>query len=141
MAAKLQLQSRDMPFLYNVSDRVGPGGCPNRPTDVELLKVLLVIGQRSPQLQVAINGSKMQPNRDTIFDPILGFYIFRMQQLGKMSVVDGVASPAKGANFAPGTPWVVYWFNYYAKLADPALWESLPRNRTLSPSLAAELSR
>jgi hypothetical protein len=43
--------------------------------------------------------------------------------------------------FAPGTPWVVFTFNEFARQSDPELWEGLSRNQTLSATLRAELSR
>ena len=64
-----------------------------------------------------------------------------MQQLGKHAGGDGVASPARGAAFAPGSPWVIFSFNDFARQSDRELWEKLPNNNSLSASLRAELSR
>jgi hypothetical protein len=79
--------------------------------------------------------------RGSTFDTVLGFWIFRLQQLGKHTGGDGIASPARGANFAPNSPWVIVSFNDFARQADRELWERLPSNNTLSPQLRAELSR
>ena len=55
--------------------------------------------------------------------------------------MDGIASPARGASYAPGTPWVIFTFNNFAREADPELWENLPLNGTVSAALRAELAR
>jgi hypothetical protein len=143
MAARLPLHSGSLPFIWNVSSRVGPSTDePNNPTDVELLKVLLVMAMSTPQIaKFGLKGNSLQPSRDGVFDPILGFWIFRMQQLGRHPGGDGVASPARGAAFAPGSPWVIFSFNEFARQSDPELWEKLPNNISLSGALRAELSR
>jgi hypothetical protein len=143
MAARLKLTSGTLPFIWNVSARVGPtSDCANRATDVELMKLLLVTALNHPGVRkFGINGTSLPPPRDRQFDPILGFWIFRLQQLGKNPVIDGIASPALGTSYAPGTPWVIFWFNQFAKEADEELWLNLPRNVTVSPELRAELTR
>ncbi|WP_274628785.1 hypothetical protein [Arvimicrobium flavum] len=144
MAARLPLMSGTLPFLWNISARVGPSSdCPNGSTDIELMKLLLIMAQGHPQVSKfgIANGNQLPPPRDTQYDAILGFWIFRFQQLGKMPVVDGFASPARGATFAPGSPWVIGWFNHFARETDPELWNNLPNNTTVSPALKAELTR
>ena len=143
MAAKLKLTSGKLPFIWNVSAKVGPNSDnPNNPTDVELMKVLLVMALNAPQVATfGIHGTSLAVSKEPKFDPILGFWIFRFQQLGKHPVFDGIASPAHGVTFAPGTPWVVFTFNEFARQSDPEVWEGLPRNQTLSAPLRAELSR
>ena len=49
MAARLPLKGGPLPFIWNVSARVGPGeDNPNLSTDVELVKVLLAIALTQP---------------------------------------------------------------------------------------------
>ena len=143
MAARLKLSSGKLPFIWNVSAKVGPGSeNPNNPTDVELMKILLVMALELPSVvRFGLKGRSLQPQRDSQFDPILGFWIYRFQQLGKHPGGDGIASPARGVSFAPGTPWVIFSFNEFARQADEELWQKLPQNSTLSPQLRAELSR
>jgi len=143
MAARLKLTSGKLPFIWNVSARVGPGSdCANNATDVELMKVLLVIALNHPSVRnFGIKGTSIVPPRNSQFDPILGFWIYRFQQLGKTPVIDGIASPARGTFYAPATPWVIFWFNEFAKEVDEQLWLNLPRNVTIGPELRAELSR
>ena len=106
------------------------------------MKVLLVMALNAPQVATfGIHGTSLAVSKEPKFDPILGFWIFRFQQLGKHPVFDGIASPAHGVAFAPGTPWVVFTFNEFARQSDPEVWERLPRNQTLSAPLRAELSR
>ncbi len=142
MAARLKLNSPKLPFIWNVSAKVGPGReNPNNPTDVELMKVLLVIALQLPSVtSFGIKGNSIQPPRDSNFDPVLGFWIYRFQQIGHHPAGDGVASPARGITFAPGNPWVIVTFNDFARQADPDLWEGLPRNNSISAQLRAELS-
>jgi len=143
MAARLKLTSGKLPFIWNVSARVGPGADnPNNATDVELMKVLLVMALQLPSVVgFGLKGRSLQPQRDSQFDPILGFWIYRFQQIGRHPGGDGIASPARGVTFAPGTPWVIFTFNDFARQADQQLWERLPQNNTLSAPLRAELSR
>jgi hypothetical protein len=143
MAAKLVLKSGKLPHIWNVSARVGPGSDePNTGTDVELLNTLVVIAMGHPAIKrFGIKGNAITPNRATVFDPILGFWIFRFQQIGKHPASDGVASPARGVSFAPGQPWVVVTINEFAREADLDLWTSLNRNTNVSAGLRAELSR
>ena len=100
MAARLKLTSGTLPFIWNVSAKVGPtSDCANRATDVELMKLLLVMALNHPGVRkFGINGTSLPPPRDRQFDPILGFWIFRLQQLGKNPVMDGIASPALGTS-------------------------------------------
>ena len=116
MAAKLVLKNGKLPHIWNVSSRVGPGSDePNNGTDVELLNTLVVIAMGHPAIKrFGIKGNAITPNRATVFDPILGFWIFRFQQIGKHPASDGVASPARGTSFAPGQPWVVVTINEFA---------------------------
>lgn len=142
MAQKLVLKSADLPFIWNLSGHVGPGSeNANMGTDVELLKVLLAIAHEHPSLRrFGINGDNPMPSRTPTFDPVLGFWIFRLQQLGRHTG-DGIASPARGVFFAPDTPWVIVSFNRFARETDPELWAQLNRNNAISPALRAELSR
>jgi hypothetical protein len=143
MAAKLVLKGGKLPHIWNVSARVGPGSDePNNPTDVELLNTLVVIALGHPGIKrFGINGKMIQTNRTTIFDPILGFWIFRFQQIGRHPASDGVASPARGLSFAPGQPWVIVTINEFAREADTALWTTLNQNTNIGAALRAELSR
>jgi hypothetical protein len=143
MAARLPLVGAPLPFIWNVSARVGPGvDNPNLPTDVELMKVLLAIALTQPSVaRFGLKGTSIPVTRGGTFDTVLGFWIFRFQQLGKHPGGDGIASPAHGAFFAPNSPWVIFSFNDFARQADRELWERLPSNNTLSPQLRAELSR
>jgi hypothetical protein len=143
MAAKLVLKSGKLPHIWNVSARVGPGSDePNNATDVELLNTLVVIALGHPAIKrFGINGKMIQTNRTTVFDPILGFWIFRFQQIGKHPASDGVASAARGVSFAPGQPWVIVTINEFAREADTSLWTTLNQNTNISAGLRAELSR
>jgi hypothetical protein len=143
MAAKLVLKSGKLPHIWNVSARVGPGSDePNHPTDVELLNVLVVIALDHPGVRrFGIKGELIPTRHSSVFDPILGFWLFRFQQIGRHPGIDGVASPARGMSFAPGQPWVVVTLNEYAREANPELWAVLNRNTSLSAALRAELSR
>ena len=144
MAAKLILaRGGKLPHIWNVSQRVGPGSDePNLATDVELLNALVAIALGHPSVRnFAIKGTLIPPTGGTVFDPILGFWIFRFQQIGKHAASDGVASPARGTLFAPGQPWVIVTINELAQEADRVLWAGLNLNMTLSAVLRAELSR
>lgn len=84
MAARLKLNGGPLPFIWNISARVGPGSDnPNLPTDVELLKVLLVMALNDPAIaRFGLKGNSIRPERGGTFDTVLGFWIFRFQQLG-----------------------------------------------------------
>jgi hypothetical protein len=142
MAARLDLRGGKLPFIWNVSSKVGPNADQtNAATDVELLKVLLAMALNAPQVaRFGIKGNSIPVTRDPVFDTTLGFWIFRFQQLGAHPTQDGVASPARGLVYAPGTPWVIFTFNDFARQSDPEVWEGLPRVNALSPALRAELA-
>ncbi len=86
-----------------------------------------------------IKGNLIAPNRGGVLDPILGFWIFRFQQIGLHPASDGTASPARGQFYAPGMPWVIVTINEYAREADPVLWETLDKNPNISAGLRTEL--
>ena len=143
MAARLVLKGGKLPHIWNVSNRVGPGSDePNAATDVELLNTLVAIALRHPGVQrFGIKGQMITTNRTGVFDPILGFWLFRFQQIGRHPATDGVASPARGVNFAPGQPWVIVTINELAREADQGVWETLHLNPHVGQALRTELSR
>ncbi len=143
MAAKLVLKGGKLPHIWNVSQRVGPGADePNQPTDVELMNTLVAMALRHPQItRFGIKGNSITPNQTGVFDPILGFWLFRFQQIGRHPATDGVASPARGTFFAPGQPWVIVTINEFARDADQDLWTTLHRNTNVGTALRSELSR
>ncbi|WNJ92093.1 hypothetical protein [Bosea sp. 685] len=142
MAQKLLLKGT-LPFIWNVTNRVGPNfNEPNLQTDVELLNTLCVMFQRHPKVkQFGIKGKSLPISREGIFDTTLAFWIFRMQQIDKQAASDGVVSPARGTSFAPSQPWTIVTFNRYAREAEPEMWANLNRNPFISAALRTELSR
>lgn len=142
MAQKLILNGGPLPFIWNVSGRVGPNqGEPNRPTDVELVSALCGLFQTHPQVvRFGINGTRVPLSRGAVFDTTLAFWIFRMQQIDAGAVIDGVVSPAHGTAYARGQHWTIVTFNRLAREANQAGWETLDRNTFLSQALRAELS-
>jgi hypothetical protein len=145
MAHRLLLPSRPggMPFMWNVSAHVGElASCPNRPTDVELVKQLLAMLRtfvtakvpRAPGVAhapMAINGQ---------FDITLAYWIYSTQAHGGQgTVVDGIVSPAKAFG-DPGT-WLLCRWNQALFQANRMAWEALPQQPQLSAALRGELAK
>ena len=142
MACKMtNTGNAQMPFLWNVSQRVGGDpSCVNLPTDVELVKFLMNLAVRSwtPYGNV---GPKITLN--STFDAVVGYWIFRHQLSTKNNphTIDGIVSPARnGLYYGPNAAWVIATLNVFAMREDKATWAGLPNNPQISASLRRELS-
>src|SRR5262245_35975766 len=121
MAERLAIQGLPgMTHFWNVSQRVGGRqDCPNRPTDVELVKVLMKkaledptiagVVARTPSPQIVVNQQ---------WDATIGYWIFRFQDHDGHPVIDGVASHAKRLVYQPGSAWVIGLINIRANKVD-----------------------
>lgn len=145
MAHRLAIQSNVPGFghIWNVSQRVGGrDSCPNLPTDVELVKVLIKKALESPVILPAARRVPAPPlTVNSQFDAVVGYWIFRFQDHDGHPIIDGVASPARSLTYAPGVAWVIAFINFHAFKADKDFWNNLPQNKTLSQTLRSELSR
>jgi hypothetical protein len=144
MASRLSLKiAPGFDHIWNVNGRVGGrSDCPNHPTDVELVKVLIKQALRAPLLAgpaakvptpvITVNG---------VFDAVVGYWIFRFQDHDGHPDIDGVVSPSKGISYssAPGALWVIDLINKLARDADKDFWENLPNSPSISGALRHEL--
>jgi|SRR5579863_1404250 hypothetical protein len=144
MAHKLILQKpfQGMGFIWNVSAHVGcKASCPNRPTDVELVKFLFreyLKRQTFQRLKPTCSSPPITLNGS--FDAILGFWIYSTEDWpGATS--DGVISPARGMTYGPGGLWVISLLNGNLFKAAPDFWAGIGQNSELSPALRAELAK
>jgi hypothetical protein len=132
-----------MDHIWNVSQQVGGlTTCPNLPTDVELVKVLLKQTFRHPDV-VARSSKVFKPPLvvNGEFDAIVGYWIFRFQTHTGHPIIDGIVSPAHGFAYTQGSPWVIARINHFAFLVDNDFWENLDQNFSISPQLRDELTR
>jgi hypothetical protein len=144
MASKLQLRSPvdGMSFIWNVSQHVGDNiSCPNQPTDVDLVKIL--IGEtiranapswinRSLRIPFVVNGQ---------MDIALAYWIraFNDQQGSALaSRQAGIISPARGASYGRDY-WTIFKLNSLLKRVAPGVWQDIPNHRSASPQLRREL--
>jgi hypothetical protein len=146
MAHRLPLAQRPegLPFIWNVSTWVGDNlTCPNRPTDVELVKYLFMarLGANDevwvrihPALHIplAVNGQ---------FDIVLAYYIYRYEAAHNNDTpdpkIDGWISPAKATG--PIMQWAIFRLNKKLAHSNRLLWENLPDAPGISPMLRQEL--
>lgn len=133
----------EMPFIWNVSTRVGPTvDCPNRPTDVELVKVFTDVIAKGPFHALRNEARRPPLVVNGTFDAVLGFWIFNTQFSSRFStLVDGIVSPAKGVFYGPKTAWVIVKFNHTMFVEDKNRWLKLNTDTRLSAELRRELSK
>jgi hypothetical protein len=144
MASKLQLSSpvSGMNFIWNVSQHVGDNvSCPNQPTDVNLVKILIAETirpnppswiNRSIRIPFTVNGQ---------MDIALAYWIraFNDQQGSALSPRQaGIISPARGASYGRGY-WTIVILNSLLKQVAPSVWQDIPNHRSASPQLRSEL--
>ena len=114
---------KHIPFCWNVSHHVGIGQmCPNRPTDVELVKLLMVKSPRRPEYAVWVQRA----------GPI---------KLGGNRTIDGKVSPAPRHKilYSPTAAYTIVLLNVSAREADEKWWNTLATNPTVSKPLRDEL--
>jgi hypothetical protein len=145
MAGKLVLSAGNaagMPFFYNVSKHVGPfKDNPNDPDDVQLVQFLIREGLKAKPPSAARSGLAI-PTLSGQFDPTTGFWISLAQQSFRSKpgvTIDGIVSPARGQQYHPGCPWVIFSINLRLFEAAPKVFLDLPNNPELRPSLRASL--
>jgi hypothetical protein len=145
MAARLGMNTGipGMTHIWNVSQQVGGRhSCPNLPTDVELVKVLIKQALSHPRVvPLAAKASNPPLDVNGRFDAVVGYWIYRWQDHTGHPIIDGIVSPAHGVNYTPGTPWVIAHINRFAFDADKDFWANLPQNPSISPQLRTELTR
>jgi hypothetical protein len=145
MAARLGVETNvpGMTHLWNVSQRVGGRvDCPNLPTDVELVKVLLSKALTNPKFSSAKSKVPSPPLIvNNQFDSVAGYWIFRIQDHSGHPIIDGVVSPARGISYSPTDAWVIGIINFDVFQVDKEFWRNLPQNPTISQQLRTELSR
>lgn len=110
-----------MSMIVNVLGRVGSRE-PNNPDDVRVVQRLLQMCSRGKTFSSSVGVA--QPTGH--FDAVTGFWIFWVQErtralISRSQIVDGVVSPAHGAQYAPGGGiWTIVMLNENAKLNSPA---------------------
>jgi len=143
MACKLKFNGQRLPFIWNVSSKVGDSGsCANTFTDVELVSFLLdfTFSKRATS-----TAGLSRLNIDGRFDVstaycIYNFQVSRVEQIAlcKNSKVDGIISPAR--LFDPAK-WTIAHLNEILYNADKTGFMELDKNMRLSPQLRLELSK
>lgn len=140
MACKLNLAGQRLPFLWNVSNKVGDSKtCPNGRSDVELVSYMLefIISRqaRRPKVNVPINGD---------FDVPTAFHIYTLQADRKYTIpkyrsceVDGIISPARHFD---DVKWTIVYMNAVMFNTSKETFMNLANDSRLSVILRAELS-
>jgi hypothetical protein len=138
MAERLETTDQQLPLIYNVSSPVGPGQT-NAPDDVFLVQFLMA--QTIPGSTVLRVQAPLPPVNGT-FDLVTGFWIYEIEfarAARKIGLIDGIVSPARGINYAPGQVWLIASLNLKFKQMFPDAFDNLPNDPRLSPSLRAAL--
>jgi urea transporter len=144
MASKLLLSrpAFDMNWIWNVSQNVGDDiSCPNQPTDVELVKILIAETMRPgppqwvhPSLRVpfVLNGQ---------MDITLAYWIrvFTHSQRSLRSTAPaGIISPARGASSGSYND-TIFKLNGLLIGVAPGVWANISSRLSASPQLRSEL--
>lgn len=131
MPARLKLKKgQKLPFLYNISQGVGFNQ-PNLPDDVQLLQV--IFAEIVPHL--GVGSLKPYPQLTGIYDTILGFWIFRLQEMIQTKI-DGIVSPVTGDDmYTGGKYWTLAGLNLILKSTVPNKYEKLHEDPRLSMNL------
>lgn len=145
MAHKLVLRQpcSGMAYIWNISEHVGDNAsCPNRPTDVNLVKILIVEAIRARQpawLHPSLrNGIRVNGE----MDETTAYWIryFNSDHRPRLSQSEeGIISPARGAFFSSNDAWTIVKLNYMVKQTPRPTWANLPHYPQALPALAAEL--
>ena len=146
MACKLELRGQRMPFLWNVSNKVGDSvKAANSPSDVELVSFFLdfihsgLRGQMGygyvRQLNVRVNSE---------YDASTAYAIYNFQSVRKnhtvgmqAAAIDGLISPAR--HFDP-VKWTIVHMNEILFIKDRNAFMNLTSDNRLSPGLRLELA-
>jgi hypothetical protein len=133
-----------MQFIWNVSEHVGDHtSCANRPTDVDLVKILIgeAITARRPtwlhqslRMHFLVNGT---------MDVQTAYWIrvFNADHDPRLPQTrDGIISPARGSSYASQSDtWTIFKLNWAVRQANATLWANLPNHPQAKPALRAEL--
>ncbi len=131
-----------MNFIWNVSQHVGDNiSCQNQPTDVDLVKILIVESMR-PRPPMWVHPRVRVPFViDGRMDIALAYWIrvFNDIRGSKLATEQsGIISPAHAASFGPDL-WTIVKLNAIVKQVAPDVWLNLSSNPSLSPQLRREL--
>jgi len=121
MSRILPLRSpfRGLSTIVNVLKGVGPGEV-NDADDVRVVQRLIQIAGKTGSAEVRT----FLPSVTGRFDAPTGFWIYHLQTLMKYQhprqIIDGVVSPAHGANYASNTSWAIVLLNLAARDRNPS---------------------
>ena len=147
MAYKLMLnpQYHGMSFIWNVSEAVGDNAtCPNRPSDVDLVKILIgeTIRARPPAWVNASLRTPLVVNGQMDATTAYWIRVFNADHNPRLSQsLDGIVSHARGPSLSPRDTWAIVKLNWSAKQGAPTVWNDLPNHPQAKPALRAELQR
>lgn len=146
MAARLQLHSslNGMSMIWNVSHHVGDNvSCTNRPTDVELVKILLLEAIRLKQPTWVHSALRVPFHVNGQMDALTAFWIrffnadHRPQLSGELA---GIISPARGGMISARDTWTIVKLNWAVRQGDPNRWANLATHPNAGSTLRAELA-
>ena len=108
-----------MSTIVNVLKRVGPGEA-NDAADVRVVQRLIQMAAKG-----SASGMKVGvPSVTGQYDAMTGFWIYHLQRVQKplhpLQIIDGIVSPAHGADYASNTRWTIVLLNLFAKQHSPS---------------------
>jgi hypothetical protein len=144
MASRLQLHRpvEGMSFIWNVSHHVGDNiSCQNQPTDVDLVKILIVEIIRANSLSWVNRALRIPFVINGQMDMALAYWIRAINdEMGSALPTRqaGIVSPARGGSYGRDY-WTIVKLNGLLKVAAPNVWQDLPNHPSVKPQLRSEL--
>ena len=149
MAYKMMLRGSQLPFIWNITQRVGSGSSgKNLPGDVELVKFLLHfnLSRSDPAWFQEVGGrvSGATPIKiNSIFDVTVAFWIFSFQHGRRQA--PGFSNSAVDGRISPATRYDRHAFaiadlNHSLYKLDRSLFNNLASSQQLTQNLRDELS-
>ena len=132
-----------MTFIWNVSQHVGDSNaCPNRPTDVNLVKILIAEWIRA-QPPTWINAAMRVPFVvDGQMDPVTAYWIriLNAEHVRELPADRaGIISPAGRPRISSRDTWTIVKLNERVRQANLQTWTNIPIRPNGNPALRAEL--
>ncbi len=144
MAARLNFNRPidGMNFIWNVSQHVGDNtSCANRPTDVDLVKILIGECIRARPINWVNHTLRTPLLVNGEMDMTLAYWIRALsanENSPLTAIESGIISPARGAGYGRNY-WTIFKLNYVLHQNAPNVWQNIPNHRNTKPALRNEL--
>ena len=142
MAHRLMLpnQPLGLPYIWNIDAHVGDQARENRPSDVELVKLLIKSALDFGPARDSTEGYENDPPLvvNGQFDQTLAFWVYRLQFTFSIQPKDGVISPVRRPAGGVG---MLIQLNHQMRLRNSLFWADLASAPGISHALRQDLKR